>query len=132
MTVDSIIRSVFDTEDFTQYEQDVYAKHQEIAEREIIAKLNEILSNALFLTLLKQWGAQSACRFLGYREITVRLKAGKRWQVLSPVFLRAKPKRKRGKAPKRQTERNQSVNAAKPRNDKKGHYAILALSCLGS
>jgi hypothetical protein len=102
MTVDSIIRSVFDTEDFTQYEQDVYAQYQEIAEREIIAKLNEILSNALFLALLKQWGAQSACRFLGYREITVRLKSGKPWQVLSPVFLRSKPKGKRGRAPKRQ------------------------------
>ena len=102
MTVDNIIRSAFNTEDFAQYEQDVYEKYQELAEREIIAKLNELLSNALFLMLLKQWGAQSACRFLGYREITVRLKSGKQWQVLSPVFLRSKPKGKRGRAPKRQ------------------------------
>lgn len=102
MTVDSVITSVFNTQDFAQYEQNVYEQHQEMAEREIIAKLNELLSNALFLALLKQWGAQSACRFLGYREITVRLKSGKQWNVLSPVFLRSKPKGKRGRAPKRQ------------------------------
>jgi len=41
MTVDSVITSVFGTEDFAQYEQNVYEKYQEIAEREIIAKLNE-------------------------------------------------------------------------------------------
>jgi len=73
MTVDSIIKSAFNTEDFAQYKQDGYAKHQEMVEREIIAKLNQLLSNALFLMLLKHWGAQSACRFLEYREITVRL-----------------------------------------------------------
>ena len=102
MTVDSIIRSAFNTEDFAQYEQDLYAKHQEMAESEIIAKLNQLLSNALFLMLLKQWGAQSACRFLEYREITVRLKSGKQWHVFSPVFLRSKPKGQRGRSPKRQ------------------------------
>ncbi len=102
MTVDSVITSVFDTEDFSQYEQKIYEKYQEIAEHEIIIKLNELLSNPLFLLLLKQWSGQCACRFLGYREITVRLKSGKRWKILSPVFLRAKPKRKRGRAPKRQ------------------------------
>jgi len=79
------------TEDFAQYEQDGYAKHQEMAERAIIATLNQLLSNALFLMLLKHWGARSACRFLEYREIMARLKSGKQWHVLSPVFLRATP-----------------------------------------
>jgi len=102
MTVDSVITSVFGTEDFSQYEQNVYEKYQEMAEREIIAKLNELLSNALFLIILKQWSAQCACCFLKYREITVRLKSGKQWKVLSPVFLRSKPKRKRGRSSKRQ------------------------------
>ncbi len=102
MTVDSVITSVFDTEDFAQYEQNIYEKYQKMAEHEIIIKLNELLSNQFFILLLKQWSGQCACRFLGYREITVRLKSGKRWKILSPVFLRAKPKRKRGRAPKRQ------------------------------
>ncbi|NOR64716.1 MAG: hypothetical protein GQ468_01715, partial [Candidatus Scalindua sp.] len=102
MTVDNVITSVLGTEDFAQYEQTVYEKHQQMAEREIITQLNVLLSNAQFLILLKQWGAQSACRFLEYREITVRLKSGKQWSVLSPVFLRSKSKGKRGKPPKRQ------------------------------
>ena len=102
MTLDKTIISVFGTVDFAQYEQDVYAEHQEMAEREIITKLNELLSNAFFLTLLRQWGVQCACRFVEYREITVRLKSGKPWKVLSPVFLRTQPKRKCGRIRKRQ------------------------------
>ena len=102
MTVDNVITSVLGTEDFAEYEQDVHKKYQEMAELEIIAKLNSLLSDIVFLKILKQWGAQCACRFLEYREITIRLKSGRRWKVLSPVFLRAKPKNKRGRPPKRQ------------------------------
>ncbi len=102
MTIESVITSVLSAENFAQYEQTVYEKYQELAEREIITKLNKLLSDASYLTLLKQWGNQCACRFLEYREITVRLKSGQRWQVLSPAFLRAKPKNKRGRPPKRQ------------------------------
>jgi hypothetical protein len=102
MTVNKVITSVLGTEDFAQYEQTVYEKHQKMAEREIITQLNVLLSNACLLIILKQWSAGCACRFLEYREITVRLKSGHQWQVRSPVFLRAKPKTKRGRAPKRQ------------------------------
>ena len=102
MALDKAIISVFGTVDFAQYEQDVYEEHQEMAEREIIAKLNELLSNPLFLALLRQWSVQCACRFFEYREITVRLKSAKPWKVFSPVFLRAKPKRKCGRPRKRQ------------------------------
>ena len=76
MTVDSVITSVLGIEDFAGYEQNVYEKYQEMAEREIITKLKALLSNSIFLKILKQWGAQCACRFLEYREITIRLKSG--------------------------------------------------------
>lgn len=99
MTVDSVITSVFDTEDFAQYEQKIYEKYQEIAEHEIIIKLNELLSNPFFLLLLKQWSGQCACRFLGHREITVRLKSGKRWKILSPRFPQSKTKEKTRPSP---------------------------------
>jgi hypothetical protein len=102
MTVDSVITSVFGREDFSQYEQNVYEKYQEMAEREIITKLNELLSNKSFLVILKEWSSRCACRFLEYREITVRVKSGQQMKVLSPVFLRAKPKRKSGRFPKQQ------------------------------
>jgi len=102
VTVDGTITSVLGTENFAEYEQNVYEKYQEMAEREIIAKLNSLLSNIVFLKILKQWGVQCACCFLEYREITIRLKSGRQWKILSPVFLRAKPKKKRGRSPKRQ------------------------------
>ncbi len=97
MTVDDAITTTFGAENFAAYEQNVYEKYQEIAEHEITARLNSILSNVAFFEILKRWSTQCACRFLEYREITVRLKSGRRWKIRSPVFLRAKPKRKRGR-----------------------------------
>ncbi len=102
MTVDGVITSQLGTGNFAEYEQGVYEKYQEMAEREIIARLDALLSDAGFLSLLKQWGARCGCRFYGYREITIRLKSGRSWKVSSSVFLRAKPKGKRGRSPKRQ------------------------------
>lgn len=102
MTVDGAISLALGTENFADYEQNVYGKYQEMAERDIIAKLSSLLSSVVFLNILKEWGRQCACRFLEYRKINIRLKSGRQWQIWSPVFLRAKPKRKAGRAPKRQ------------------------------
>lgn len=101
MTVDRVISLYLGTDNLADYEQEIYGKYQEMAEREIVAKLNELLGNVFFWSMLKQWAEQCACRFLEYREINIRLKSGQLWKVCSPVFLRAKPKRKRGRAPKR-------------------------------
>lgn len=94
--------SHFGTDNFADYEQEIYRKHLENAEREIISRLNELLADIAFLSILKQWAGQCACRFLEYREINIRLKSGQQWKICSPVFQRAKPKRKRGKPAKRQ------------------------------
>lgn len=102
MTVENVITSVFGTDDYSQYEQTVYEEYQQKAEAKIITRLNTLLSTTCFLALLKQWGAGCACRFIEYRDITVRMKSGRSWNVRSPVFLRAKPKNKRGRAMKRQ------------------------------
>jgi len=102
VTADDKIASILGAGNFAEYEQNVYEKYQEMAEREIVARLNSVLSNVDLLKILKQWGAQCACRFLGYREITIRLKSGQQWKIQSPVFLRANPKKKRGRASKRQ------------------------------
>ncbi len=45
MIVESVITSVLGTEDFARYEQNLYEKYQDRAERELIAQLNELLSN---------------------------------------------------------------------------------------
>jgi hypothetical protein len=102
MALSGVIEAILGTEDFSHYEQSVYEKYQEMAEREIISQLNKLLSNISFLIILKEWSSRCACRFLEYREITVRLRSGQQRKVLSPVFLRAKPKRKRVKPPKQQ------------------------------
>ena len=54
MTVDGAITSVLGTNNFAEYEQNVYEKYQEMAEREIIAKLNSLVSSVVFLKILKQ------------------------------------------------------------------------------
>ncbi len=99
--VDDVISLYLGTDNLADYEQEIYSKYQEMAEREIIARLNELLGDVFFWSMLKQWAGQCACRFLEYREINIRLKSGHLWKVYSPVFLRAKPKRKRGRSPKR-------------------------------
>jgi ribosomal protein L31E len=101
VTVDGAITSFLGTANFAEYEQNVYEKYQEMAEYEIIAKLNLLLASVVFLEILKRWASQCGCRYLEYREITVRLKSGRPLKVQSPVFLRAKPKKKRGRSPKR-------------------------------
>ena len=53
MTATRIISSIFGIDDFAKYEQEVYEKYQEIAEREIIGKINELLLQSLFLEILK-------------------------------------------------------------------------------
>lgn len=101
MSVADAITSVLGTDSFADYERSVYERYQQKAEQEIAEMLNLLLSSMPFLLVLKQWAAKTACRFHGFRDITIRLKSGRSYTVRSPVFLKAKPKRKRGRAPKR-------------------------------
>lgn len=105
MAVDSVIESMLGESEFTSYEEKVYTKYQEIAEQEIIDTLFALLSSCQFLELIKQWGVKCGCSYKEYRTVTIRLKSGKTWEISSPVFLRAKPKGKRGRKPKRQKGR---------------------------
>jgi len=99
MTSTDVIRSVLGVDNFVDYEQEVYKKYQEMAERKIVEKLNSLLLNTLFLQLLQTWGRKCACRFIGYKVILIRLMSGQQWEVQSPVFRKAKPKRRKGGRP---------------------------------
>jgi hypothetical protein len=88
MTVDEKIVYVLGVESFAAYEQNVYEKYQEMAESEITIKLNSLMSDVIYLQILKQWAAKCSCRFFGFREIQIRLKSGRQWKVQSPVFPR--------------------------------------------
>ena len=105
MAVDSVIESKLGVSDFASYEEKIYTKYQEIAEQEIIETLFALLSSCQFLELIKQWGLKCGCSYKEYRTVTIRLKSGKTWEISSPVFLRGKPKGKRGRKPKRQKGR---------------------------
>lgn len=102
MAAVNIITQFFETDSFASYEQSVYDKYQEAAEREIVKSLNELLSNFFYLQLLKEWGAKSACRFQGFQTISIRLKSGQEWKIESPVFYKAKSKRKQNRSKERQ------------------------------
>jgi len=94
MAVADAIIEKLGTDSFADYEQSVYESYQENAERDIENTLNALLSSEALLNLLKIWGAKCACKFHGFRDISIRLKSGRKRIVHSPVFLKAKPKKK--------------------------------------
>ena len=112
MAVANTIIKVLGINNFADYEQSVYNSYQEKAEREIVNKLNTLLSNIAFLQALKTWGTKCACKYNGYRDITIRLKSGRRWKIRSPQFLKASPKKKE----------------AGPQSVKKEDYGTLVLN----
>jgi len=96
------IKSVLGTPSFANYEREIYQKHQENAECEIVESIDNLFQNLAFMVILKQWAGCSAFHFHGWRYINIRLKSGRQWRILSPVFLKAKSKvRKRGRIPNR-------------------------------
>ena len=105
MAVADAIIEVLGTDSFADYERSVYNNYQEMAERDIVNTLNTLLSSEAFLRVLKTWGAKCACKFHGFRDISIRLKSGRECQIHSPVFLKAKPQKKRGRTPNRQKGR---------------------------
>jgi len=89
------VRSILGTDDFGEFEREVLEKHIVAAEEEIISKIQEVLRNVEFMNLLRCFGQRVACRFIGWRTVKIRLSSGRRYEVVSPVFLRAKPKDRR-------------------------------------
>ncbi len=79
MNLGCAVSSYLGTENFADYEQETYRKHQENAEHEIISRLNELLASVVFWSILKQWAGQCACRFLEYRDINIPITANDSW-----------------------------------------------------
>jgi hypothetical protein len=59
--------------------------------------LERVLEDKEILKKVRQFGGKLAYRFVRYQEVTVRLANGKELKVLSPYFVKAKPKRGRKK-----------------------------------
>ena len=89
------IRSILQADDFGEFERKIIEEHIITAEEKIISKIQEVLRNLAFMKLLRGVGQCVACRFIGWRKIKIRLSSGRRYEVQSPVFSRAKPKDRR-------------------------------------
>jgi len=89
------IRSILGTDDFAEFERKILEEHIIAAEEKIILKIQEVLRNVEFMKLLRCFGQRVACRFIGWRRVKIRLSSGRRYEIQSPVFLRAKPKDRR-------------------------------------
>ena len=112
MAVADAINEVLGTDSFADYEQNMYDSYQKKAEHDIVNTLNALLSSDVFLQVLRVWGAKCGCKFHGCRDIFIRLKSGRKRKVYSPVFLKAKPKKKE----------------VEPRTVKRDEYGVLALN----
>lgn len=114
MAETNAVVEILGTDSFADYERSVYDSFQEKAEIEIVNTLNALLSSVAFLMVLKAWGAKCGCKFHGFRDIFIRLKSVRKWKIHSPVFLKAKPKKKEVGLP----------------NARKDGYGILVLNSL--
>lgn len=102
MAFENPIQSTLGTSSFAAYEEKTYAKHQENAEKEIVETVQNLFSNLSFMMILKQWAGAQGFHLHGWRKVGVRFKSGVKRDILSPVFLKAKPKNPgRGRKPGR-------------------------------
>jgi len=88
----SKVRAILGTDDFSTFEREILDKHIIEAEEEILSKIQAVLRSDEFMILLRCYGQRIASRFIGWRRVKIRLSSGRRYEVISPVFLRAKPK----------------------------------------
>jgi len=88
---------------FAEYEKQKLEACQKAFEKEIEEDLNALMRSTFFLLQIKRFAAERAYRFAGMVELEVRLITGGIVKVLSPKFVKAKPKgkTKRGRKKKR-------------------------------
>lgn len=105
MAVAKTINEISGIDNFADFEESVYDKYQKKAEHDIVKTINSLLINTAYIKELKAYAAKCGCKFHGFRNICITLKSGRKWEVPSPVFLKAPPKKTRGRNPKRQKGR---------------------------
>ena len=100
------LQALLGAQNVTELECQIIKKHLRKAEEEIIEKLQTVFLDARFFYLLDLYRQQTACRFIGWRTIRIRLYSGERYPIQSPVFLRSKPKDRRRRAKRRDVTRH--------------------------
>jgi hypothetical protein len=90
-----VVRSILGTDNFAEFERTILEQHIIAAEEQIVAKVQKLLQSDEFMALMRCLAQRVACHFAGWRKVKIRLSSGRRYEVISPVFLRAKPKDRR-------------------------------------
>lgn len=88
--------------DFNAIEIRLRDAFHDLVDQTLLPTLQTILDNRdWFLSSLKQLAAKLGMRFCGYRKTNVRIFTGHTLTIFSPYFVKAKPKGKRGRKPRR-------------------------------
>ncbi len=81
--------------DFSAIEKEISEMFNNFSAALLEEMLNEILQNPQFLSFLKKSGGRLGMHFVRYQEIDVRLYNGLTVKVMSPYFVKARPKKRR-------------------------------------
>jgi len=81
--------------DFATFERDVYRAKTLAADSEVVNKLQSILQEPDFLTMLQVYACQNAMKYEGMRKVNIRLASGNSYAINSPLFVKARPKDRR-------------------------------------
>jgi len=100
------LEALLGAQNVSEFECQIITKHLRKAEEEIVEKLQAVLLDARFLYLIDLYSQQTACHFIGWRPVRIRLHSGERYRIQSPVFLRSKPKDRRRRANRRGVTRH--------------------------
>jgi len=100
--ISGLKKNFFSNLDFNAIEKGLRDAFHELVDRNLLPILQTILDNRdWFLVSLKQLAAKLGMRFCGYRKTNVRIFTGHTLTILSPYFVKAKPKKRRGRKPRR-------------------------------
>ena len=88
--------------DFTEVEKSLSETMDAFSASLLELMLTQLFQDAQFLASLKEMGGRCGMHFERYREITIRLYNGQAIKILSPYFVKARPKKGRKKKKKKQ------------------------------
>lgn len=95
--LDGVVQELTTDCDFSRLEGVIQGMVRTLEDALLQTVLNDALTDAGFLVILKQFGASLGFRFKGYRDVSVSVYTGSRIRVKSPYFVGGKKKRGRKK-----------------------------------
>jgi hypothetical protein len=99
-TINDLLTNLSVSLDWNELEVSLRDVIHKFIEQVLLPPLQAVLDDRKgFLAILKQLAAKKGMRFCGYRKTSVRIFTGTTLSILSPYFVKVRPKRKRKRAP---------------------------------